>query len=422
VFSVAISSLLVMSFSATATLAGSPAATNDAFASATVIAPGSLPYEDDVDASAATGEVDEEDARCDVADGDSIWYTITPAFSGALRADTIGTNSGNSGGDLTIYEGTTLLGLNEIACNTSLSDASSSARVTFRVTSGVQYYIRVTDTHSTTVFHLRRVSRPANDDFARAKKVRSLPLRIRTTNLNATFEANEPDTEEVADNCSTNDPTIWYSIKPTHNMVLRASVVGAIDTVLAVWTGTSLGSLTLIGCNDDTGIEGQGYSSNVAWRAQGGTRYYIQVGGYEGETGPLMVNIVRGNPPANDNFANAETIMADNALHSLKTTKAATIEIVGGEPDPSDCGLGGTVWYEFVAPATGDYLVETWGSEFSTAIAIYTGSSLNALSEVDSVCSEGAHAFSATMGTTYFIQVGGNGGDSGNLHVRLLPD
>ncbi len=66
------------------------------------------------------------------------------------------------------------------------------------------------------------------------------------------------------------------------------------DTVLAVYTGPSLGSLTRVVCDDDTG----GVQSKVQFPAVPGTTYWIQVGGYDSpsalpQTGDLVLNIAR---------------------------------------------------------------------------------------------------------------------------------
>lgn len=408
---------LVLSIGLASGALAAPPATNDSFADAKVITSGSLPYTDQLDASSATVEADETVDRCGGTYARSIWYRITPNFNGALRADTIGTD----GGDLTIYKGTSLVDLTEVGCNDDLSDDTNSARVAWPVKSGTTYYIRLNDGHGQTVFHLRRVKRPSHDHFGSAMHVTSLPFVHHTSNTNASYQYSEPDSEDVGTGgCSTADPTLWYTIRMTRNTPLRVTVTGAIDTVVAVYSGDSQASLSGVGCNDDTSIEGQGLHSNVAWRAQAGVRYYIQVGGYYGENGPLKVEIKLGKPPANDNFAKAQTIQADGALHRIETTRDATMQLTANEPDPDTCSLGGTVWYRFVAPHDGEFKLDTHGTEFGTALAVYTGASLGSLSPVAHVCGGSDEiVFQGTNGTTYWLQIGGRYGDSGPLHVHL---
>ncbi len=64
------------------------------------------------------------------------------------------------------------------------------------------------------------------------------------------------------------------------------------DTVINVYRGTSLGSLTFIDCNDDAAGTSQ---SQVSWSAMGGrTYYYIQITGLDnGDYGELVFALTR---------------------------------------------------------------------------------------------------------------------------------
>jgi hypothetical protein len=120
-------------------------------------------------------------------------------------------------------------------------------------------------------------------------------------------------------------------------------------------------------------------------------------------------------PPANDNFANAQSISGASATVN-GTNVDATRE--SGEPDhlPAFSSLGeNTVWYNWTAPSSGQVNLDTCTSSFDTTLAVYTGSALGTLSQVDSdddSCDtpNGAGSrlsFNATAGTTYRIAVGG---------------
>jgi len=96
-----------------------------------------------------------------------------------------------------------------------------------------------------------------------------------------------------------------------------------------------------------------------------------------------------------------------------------------GDPVP-DCvdGFGHGVWYQFTAPVTGQLIVDTFGSDFDTGLAIYTGScdALTQLQCSDDVIGVGVTSqvtISTTAGTTYFILAGGYGSDAGNLVLHL---
>ena len=61
------------------------------------------------------------------------------------------------------------------------------------------------------------------------------------------------------------------------------------DTLLAVYTGSSVGSLTLVASNDDENPPTI-VSSKVTFTAQAGTAYQIAVDGFAGDSGTIVLN------------------------------------------------------------------------------------------------------------------------------------
>jgi hypothetical protein len=402
-----------------------PPATNDNFANAKVISSSSLPYVEDLDATGSTAEGGETAGSCTDPIAQSVWWRITPTFSGYLRAD----NSYSVGPtDLTIYRGTTLGNLVEVGCSYQASDDESNGRTAFRVVAGQRYYIRTSTNGGLgyMVLHLRKVKPPKNDNFASATQVTSLPFNQTTSTLNATFEPNEPETFDIGrGGCELGRSTIWYTIRPTSTTVIRADVVTGFDTEISVYRGTSLGNLNPLLCNDDISGVGSGYQSNVAFTALAGKRYYIRVSGYLGENGDVTVRIRKGTPPANDRFANAETLLANGALHHVTSTAGATAEPNEPQPSMGACSTlnsWATVWYAFNAPTTDAFAIDASTSGYYTLLAVYTGPSLSNLTEV--ACADSTYLeFPTTSGTQYWIQVGGRDGDSGEvqLHLNAVP-
>jgi PKD domain len=127
-------------------------------------------------------------------------------------------------------------------------------------------------------------------------------------------------------------------------------------------------------------------------------------------------------PPANDNFANATTI---GSLRFFDQTdrRAATMET--GEPVFTSCGqISHTIWYRYTP--TADQIVYGSGNApgVNTFIAVYTGSSLANLTEMD--CALERNVFQVKAGTTYYIQVGSYDGQNGapqtfSLDIAPLP-
>jgi hypothetical protein len=130
--------------------------------------------------------------------------------------------------------------------------------------------------------------------------------------------------------------------------------------------------------------------------------------------------------PPNDNFVNAQTITGTSGTINA-TNIFASKEV--GEPnhEPFDTPGGRSVWYRWTAPSSGQAFLDTSGSDFDTVLAVYTGSSVNALTSViknDDApgTTTSSVQFSAVSGTTYQIAVDGFRADSGEINLNFnLP-
>jgi hypothetical protein len=126
---------------------------------------------------------------------------------------------------------------------------------------------------------------PANDDFANAVQIATLPF---TDNLN-TSEATAVG--DPANGCEIGGHTVWYQFTPSANMRINANTFNSdYDTGIAVYTGTP-GDLTQITCNDDV-IPGQFVQSNVNFDATAGVTYFFMVGSFgDSPGGNLVFNV-----------------------------------------------------------------------------------------------------------------------------------
>jgi hypothetical protein len=133
-------------------------------------------------------------------------------------------------------------------------------------------------------------------------------------------------------------------------------------------------------------------------------------------------------PPANDNFASAQTITGCSGTVT-GTNIGATRE--SGEPNHSPDNGGGnrSIWYRWQAPASSTVTFTTSGSGFDTVLAAYSGSSVGSLSSLgkadDITASDKTSSLTigALSGTTYRIAVdgynnGGSGGDVGPVTLN----
>ncbi len=134
--------------------------------------------------------------------------------------------------------------------------------------------------------------------------------------------------------------------------------------------------------------------------------------------GPVTLTVnAAGTPPANDAFAAAWELSGGSGV-AVGSNSGAT----GETGEPTHVSTGGTassVWFRFVADVTGTAQVDTIGSNQDTVIAVYTGSSVSALTKVGEDDGSGGLntsllRFAVTAGGTYYIAVGtysGSGGD-----------
>ena len=105
---------------------------------------------------------------------------------------------------------------------------------------------------------------PANDDFASAKTLPAGPLPVSdtSTNVEATREASEPGhgfggPAEAA--------SVWWKWTPAASQTVTIDTCGSdFDTLLAVYTGAAIDSLTRVATSDDAC---NGTRSRVSFRA-----------------------------------------------------------------------------------------------------------------------------------------------------------
>lgn len=254
---------------------------------------------------------------------------------------------------------------------------------------------------------------PANDNFANASVVGSLPYSDVVNTTDSTTESGEPQS------CIFMNQTVWYSFAPTTTSVVAVDNAGTgFTTNVNVYRsfGSDITSLSFVGC--------AGNGSSVKFEAEAGATYYVQTGILFGSVGDLYVNVREIPPPANDDFANATPVGTVPYFDSVDATAAG---IEPNEPVPS-CGFGqsaGSVWYAFTPSTTGSYSIPSTFTGFWPQTAVYTGSSLENLTNLGCQTFGNMLTFHANAGQTYYIQLGGVFGARGtiifDLRVALDP-
>lgn len=248
---------------------------------------------------------------------------------------------------------------------------------------------------------------PRNDQFANAAVVKPGGWGHRTDITLATVQASE-----TTQNGCPMGRTVWYRFTPPRDMMMSAHTYGSrVDTVLNLWRGTALGSLSALGCNDEY-AQNSGYSYLVDRLVQGGQTYYFQVGGYYDGTsvaaGELSLRVDTW--PLNDYFPDAVQLggasgtVAGNDQYSTQE---------GGEPRHVGKLFTGSVWYRWTAPRSGRVSFDTLDQGGDTVLAVYIGAAVSSLLPVASnndvqpgVNLRSRAQFDAVAGTEYRIAVG----------------
>ena len=261
---------------------------------------------------------------------------------------------------------------------------------------------------------------PSNDNFADATAVSEpLPFSDSLSVEGATLEGSEP-----APSCSGPvSNTVWYSFTPANTGTMRITTSGSTyDTVLAAYTGASLGALSEEGCADDTLLA---VTSALLLPVTSGTDYWIQVGSLDASPTQLNIRFESGAAPANDNFADA-IAASPLPFEDTRSTVGASEE-TGELLACQGTAIGATVWYSVEVTEPSNVKVTTQGSDFDTMLAVYTGTlgSLSLVScndDVDNSVLTSEVNFPAVGGTTYWVQAGGLSGDIGVLVLGVSAE
>jgi outer membrane protein assembly factor BamB/subtilisin family serine protease len=203
-------------------------------------------------------------------------------------------------------------------------------------------------------------------------------------------------------------------------------------TALGVYTGSSLGSLTLVQSSVTFGTEPpEGGGSNipfsqVTFHTNAGTTYQVNVQGQAGASGQTILAI--NTTPDNDAFAVPQVLAGPSvAVHDANINASTQ----AGEPKILGHSGGHSLWYSWTAPTSGNVQVSGYSYDFLPAVAVYTGTTITSLSLVASaaggalagistVASQCLCTFTAAAGTTYMITLDGEtSGDIGEFTLTI---
>lgn len=130
-----------------------------------------------------------------------------------------------------------------------------------------------------TVLHAEGQPAPTNDMFASATLISGTNVVITGSNINATKEPGEPNHAG-----NPGGKSVWWSWRAPHDGYVTVSTEGStsiyggpLDTLLGIYTGSTVSNLTTIATNDDGPID---VTSLATFHASAGVVYDIAVDGF----------------------------------------------------------------------------------------------------------------------------------------------
>jgi hypothetical protein len=352
---------------------------------------------------------------------DSVWWEWIAPSAELASIDTIGSNFDTA---LAVYRGESLGSLVYVTGNDDISfPENSQSGVSFTPVPGESYKIQVYGSFFETgdiVLNYPSPGdpnstppRPVNDDFITRIRLPLGTSETTGTNSGATTELGEP----LQPDGSGTSSVWWEWVAATDEPATITTGGSDFDTTLAVYSGTGFVDMVLVSEDNDA----LGLQSSVTFDPVAGSIYLVQVNGNGPETGSITLTYPPpGLPiPPNDMFAN-RSLLAPGTIRASGTNENATTE-TGEALNPPGAG-GQTVWWEWIAAQSGPTSIDTIDSTFDTTLAIYTGPELASLSLVGAndnfINAASAVSFDAVAGQSYYIQVDGAGGDSGQVFLN----
>lgn len=340
--------------------------------------------------------------------GSSLDYTIDSNRSW-LTVDNIGGGFASTHGSLAAGEGVEIVVSVDVH---SLQFGESHGTITVSVTGGEWQ-----DIPAYAVFW---PGPPLNDDFENALPLSGMRISTSGSNMLASKQSGEPDHADPG------GASVWWRWTAPFSGTVEVDTEGSdFDTTLAAYSGTALVNLTQLAENDDIN-PGEAWRSRISFEAESGETYFFAVDGYRGDAGKteltgwsgdgrVELNLRPTDAPPNDNFTDAATV---SDLGGTRTGSSLNGTRESGEPEHhAYYDNAASIWYSWTAPASRNFRFTLDGTNGASALAVYTGSSVDALAPVASDAQEGhgeylsfllkpaAVEFAATEGTTYRIAI-----------------
>lgn len=196
---------------------------------------------------------------------------------------------------------------------------------------------------------------PGNDNFGNAYTLTGYDAAGNSTLVGATGQPGEPGGHRELN-------TVWWKWRAPATGQATFDTYGSVlsDAYLCVYTGTSLDSLTSMGCDDDDGI---GYDSALRLDVVKDRVYYVQIDGAYDSVGPV---VARARYPRCNGIPATIDLAVDGSQPSgaddVIVGTEGNDEIDGLDGNDTICGFGGN---DLIGSGPGDdYVVPGPGNDY----------------------------------------------------------
>ena len=223
---------------------------------------------------------------------------------------------------------------------------------------------------------------------------------------------------------------IWFVFTATTNDIHRFQTCGSdIDTTLRIFDGTACGGFCIAGNDDACAMSnGTAWASDVSTALVAGQSYLIQVETWDpGIVGIFDLQISSFPPPPNDTCSSAD-VLTGAGPWSFDTSGASASGFSSGSSITCGTGaldMGPDLFYEWTAPAAGDYQFDTCGSGYDTKLTVHAGSGCAAVCagyNDDGPCgalNSEVVVTGVNAGDVFLLQVGGFGNAAGSGVINI---
>jgi thiol-disulfide isomerase/thioredoxin len=163
---------------------------------------------------------------------------------------------------------------------------------------------------------------PANDMFANRRVISGTNIVVTGSNVGATKETGEPD--HAGEPGST---SVWWTWRaPSAGTVTISTAGSSFDTLLGVYTGSSVAALTEVASNDDENYPSIS-TSKAAFDVISNQTYQIAVDGWGGDSGSVTLLVQLG-PPVPPPRAPAWRLLDPYGVTVISTSYAGKVVIL----------------------------------------------------------------------------------------------